>query len=221
MKKVILILFIIIFLSGCMKVSEFKSIDVDNVLNRLLKEKTSLVNNSSKGYKYYLPLGVELINSNDYNEELYSHGDYYYLYIDLVNYYYNEDIEYSTKDNLFYSKPINYNNISGYLEIEELTDSYKIEFLYNHSKIESFVRKENLKRAIINMCYILNSIKFNKNLSSLEIGDINEQFNEEVFGFYTPKKIGNFVEYIEEYGNYEEPTDGSGNIGNEEYNQSE
>lgn len=221
MKKVILTLFIIIFLSGCMQASEFKSNDVDNVLNRLLEESTKLVNTSSKGYKYYLPLGVELINSNDYNEELYSHGDYYYLYIDLVNYYYDEDIDYIPNDYLFYSKRINYNDISGYLDIEELSDSYKIDFVYNHSKIEAFVRKENLKRAIINMCYILNSIKFNKNLSSLEIGDINEQFNEEVFGFYTPKKIGNFIEYIEEYGNYEEPTDNTGNIGNEEYNQSE
>lgn len=221
MKKVILTLFIIVFLSGCMQTTEFKSNDVDNVLNKLLKEKTALVNNSSNGYKYYLPFGVELVNSSDYNEELYSHGDYYYLYIDLVNYYYNENIDYVPNEELFYSKKIIYNNISGYLEIEELTNSYKIDFVYNHSKIEAFVRKENLKRAIINMCYILNSIKFNKNLSSLEIGDTNEQFNEEVFGFYTPKKIGNFIEYIEEYGNYEEPNEDTGNIGNEEYNQSE
>lgn len=217
MKKFLIMILIIISLSGCMQVTEFKVSDIDILINRLLKDKTSLINTSAKGYKYYLPTGVELVDSQDYNEKLYSNGDYYYLYVDLASYYYNEIFSYEEDSSLFYSKKLNYNK-SGYLEIKKVDEEfYQIQFYYNYSKIEAYVAEYNLKEALINMCYILNSIKFNNSVSSVAIGDVNEQFDEENFTFYTPKKEGTFIEYITEYGNYNDETEDDGsNIGNEE-----
>mgnify|MGYP001464085372 CR=1 FL=1 len=218
MKRILIVLFILITMSGCMKATEFDSNDVDVLLDKLLKNNTSLINTSSNGYKYYLPSGVELINSNDYNDELYYNGDYYYLYVDLVSYYYDEAEDYVENSDLFYSKNISYNNKSGHLEIEDLKDgTYRVEFSFNYSKIEAYVREDNLKQSVINMCYILNSIKFNESVSSIEIGDITEKSSEETYDFYTPRIEGNFVQYNNEYGNYvEETLDDTNNIGNEE-----
>jgi len=216
MKKFLLILVILISLSGCMSVSTFKQSDIDLLLNKLLKTKTSLVNTSSSGYKYYLPLGVELLDSNNYNDKLYSNGDYYYLYVDLVSYYYDVIENFEENPFLYYSKAINYNNKKGYLNITDNNDgTYKVEFVYNYSKIEAYIKQDNLKNAIINMSYILNSVKFNDSTSSVEVGDINEKFSEDSFDFLKPRKEGNFIDYKKQYGEYEEKTTDS-NIGKEE-----
>ncbi len=216
MKKFLLILVILISLSGCMSVSTFKQSDIDLLLNKLLKTKTSLVNTSSSGYKYYLPLGVELLDSNNYNDKLYSNGDYYYLYVDLVSYYYDVIENFEENPFLYYSKAINYNNKKGYLNINDNNDgTYKVEFVYNYSKIEAYIKQDNLKNAIINMSYILNSVEFNDSTSSVEVGDINEKFSEDSFDFLKPRKEGNFIDYKNQYGEYEEKTTDS-NIGKEE-----
>lgn len=216
MKKFLLILVILLTLSGCMSVSKFNQRDIDVLLNKLLKTNTSLVNTSSSGYKYYLPIGVELLDSNNYNDKLYSNGDYYYLYVDLVSYYYEAIESFEENPFLYYSKAIDYNNKKGYLNITDTNDGlYKVEFVYNYSKIEAFIKQDNLKNAIINMSYILNSIKFNNSTSSVEVGDINEKFSEDSFDFLKPRKEGNFIDYKNQYGEYEEELTDS-NIGNEE-----
>lgn len=218
MKRILIVLFILITLSGCMKISELNKNDINVQLDKLLNTDTSLVNTSSNGYKYYLPVGVELIKSNEYNDELYYNGDYYYLYVDLVSYYYDEIDEYIENPELFFSSKISYNNKNGYLEIKDLEDeTYQIDFFYNYSKIEAVVRYDNLKQSIINMCYILNSIKFNESISSIEIGDVSEKSSEETYDFYTPRIEGNFLQYSNDYGNYvEDNVDETSNIGNEE-----
>lgn len=217
MKKLLIFLFILISLSGCMAVSELKQSDIDNLLNKILDNDTSLVNTSSNGYKYYLPSGVELISSKNYNEKLYSNGDYYYLYVDLASYYYKSNAEFTKNEAIYYSEKLNYNDKEGYIDIEKINDTYKIDFVYNYAKIEAYVTYSNLKQSLINMSYILNSIEFNDSISSLEVGNINEQFENETYDFYTPKVEGNFIEYDSKYGNYEDETiDDSNNIGNEE-----
>jgi len=208
---------IVLSLSGCMQVSTFKEDDIDSLLYKLLKNDTSLVNKSADGYKYYLPNGVEVINSDNYNEKLYCNGNYYYLYVDIVSYYYDKSVDYEEDSSLFYSKKIEYNNKEGYLQITKEEEFYKIEFLYNYSKIEAYVSYDNLQQSIINMCYILNSMTFNDVVSYVEVGDVNEQFSEELYDFYTPKTEDKFIDYVKEYGEYEEDIlDDSNNIGNEE-----
>lgn len=218
MKKVIVLLLLVITLTGCMTTKSFESDDIDKLIIKYLKVDTYLVNTSSNGYKYYMPNGVRVIDSNDYNEKLYYKGYNYYMYVDAVSYYYKTDVEYVENNSLYYSKKLNYNDKSGYLEIEKLEELYKVDFVYNYSKIETYVDYNNLKQTLINICYILNSIKFNDPITESTVGEEKKNLTEESYDFYTPRNEGHFIDYINKYDGYQSDTEDTtdNNIGNEE-----
>lgn len=216
MKKVLILLMFVFLLTGCTTNTSVKDRDIDEIIDTMLKTDTSLVNNASNGYKYYLPNGVKVIESNNYNEKLYYNGNYYYLYVDVVSYYYKTEVSYEEDDSLYFSKKISYNNKDGYLEIEKIDNVYRVRYVYNYSKIESYVDDENLKQTIINMSYILNSIKFNDSITELVVSDKKDSLKEEVYDFYTPRNKDNFIDYINQYDEYEEETIDDNNIGKEE-----
>jgi len=213
MKKVLILLLFMFFLSGCNK----DKIDINNydlILDTFLQKETSLVNNYSKGYKYYLPNGVRVISSDNYNEKLYYDGNYYYLFVDVVSYYYKTNLDYKIDSSLFYSKILEYNDRKGYVEISKEDDFYKIEAYYNYAKVETYVDYDSLGQTLINICYILNSVSFNDAVTKSIVGDIDTKLIEETFDFYTPRKEGNFIDHINKYDEYEEVSD-ENNIGNE------
>lgn len=213
MKKVIVLFLFLLVLTGCSR----ENIDTDNyekIFNTFLNKNTSLVNNYSAGYKYYLPVGVRILDSKDYNDKLYYDGEYYYLFVDIVDYYYKNDISYEVNSNALFSKVLEYNGKKGYAEILKVDDLYKIEVYYNYAKIESYVKYDNIGQSLINMCYILNSIKFNDVIVELSMGEDTTVLKEEVYDFFTPrKKEGNFIDYIRMYDEYKDVTD-ENNIGN-------
>lgn len=213
MKKILILILCLFVLTGCNS-DKVDINDFDLVIDTFLKEKTSLVNNYSKGYKYYLPMGVRVVESNNYNEKLYYDGSYYYLFVDVISYYYKTDIDYETNSSLFYSKLLDYNGKKGYIEITKEEDLYKIEMYYNYAKVETYVHYDILGQTLINICYILNSVNFNESVVKTVIGDTDIKLGEELFDFYTPRKEGNFIDYINKYDEYKEVSD-ENNIGNE------
>lgn len=211
MKKILILILCLFVLTGCNN-----SIDINNydsIFDTFLNEKTKLVNNYSNGYKYYLPSGVRVVESDNYNEKLYYNGYYYYLFVDMVSYYYKTNLDYSINPDAYYSKYLEYEDNKGYVEIED-GDLYKVKVYYNYSSIETYVDKKDLGQTLINICYILNSIKFNDAVTELKVGNNETTLNEEVFDFYTPRKEGNFIDYINKYDGYKEVSD-ENNIGNE------
>lgn len=213
MKKVIFLFLFLLVVTGCSK----ENIDINNyetIFDTFLGKPTSLVNNYSTGYKYYLPAGVRVVDSEDYNDKLYYNGEYYYLFVDIVSYYYKTNISYEKSANALFTKTLNYNNKDGYAEIVKENDLYKISIYYNYSKIESYVEYDNIGQSLINMCYILNSIRFNDSIIELSLKENTTTLNEEVYNFFAPrKKEGNFIDYIRLYDEYKEVTD-ENNIGN-------
>ena len=197
MKKVILMFLFLLVLTGCSK----ENIDIKNydaIFDTFLSKPTSLVNNYSSGYKYYLPTGVRIVDSKDYNDKL----------------YYKQDISYEKDAQSIFYKDLSYNGKSGYAQIIKYNDLYRISIYYNYSKIESYVNYDNIGQSLINMCYILNSIKINDKVIELSLGEEAATLNEEVYDFFTPrKKEGNFIDYIKLYDEYKEVTD-ENNIGN-------
>ena len=215
MKKILLLLLTLFLVTGCESANNtVNKIDVDKIFNTFLSKETKLVNTSSNGYKYYLPSGVRLIESNNYNDKLFYNGYYYYLFIDTVSYYYNTSPEYNINLSLFYSNILSYNGKTGYAEIEENDGLYRIKIYYNYASIETYVDYGNIKQTITNMCYILNSIKFNDVIVKLTVGDDDTLLSEETFDFYTPRKEGNFIDYINKYDQYKEKKENG--LGNEE-----
>lgn len=173
MKKVILILLLLMVLTGC-SIVRIDTNSIDNILSVILTKENKLFNQIGQGYKYYLPNGVTYIDSDELNDILYCNGNYYYLYIDAINYYYKNNIEYKEDSNLYYSKLLREKDgfkYSGYLEIKEDEDLYYVDFVYNYAKIETVVEKKDLNDAILNASYILSTIKYNYDIVELMLKD--------------------------------------------------
>lgn len=168
MKKII-ILMLCFLLTGC-TVVRIDTTNVDNIVKVVLSKENNLYNRIGKGYKYYVPRGVSYIDTIDLNDKLYSDGVYYYLYIDIVSYFYKINYNYEEKPNLYYSKKIE-GKKNGYLEIQELEDDYYVTFYYNYAKIEAITPKNKLEDVILNASYILSTVKFNDNIVELNLKD--------------------------------------------------
>lgn len=188
MKRIVILFSLMFVLTGCnflgMSVVRMKTDNIDNILNVVLSKENDLYNKTGKGYKYYKPMGVASLNVNGYNERLYSNGNYYYLYVDINAYYYKKEINYVEDPNLYYSRKIDMNGKQGYLQISEKKDNmYFIEYVYNYSRIEALVEKEDINRVVLDATYILSSIKYNGNVIRLEeteefISNVEEQYDK-------------------------------------------
>lgn len=186
MKKVLL-LCLLLLLTGC-SVVRIDTSSVDNIVNVVLSKDNQLYNHIGKGYKYYIPRGVSYIDTNDYNDVLYSNGIYYYLYIDIISYYYDKVQQYEVNENAYYSKSISIKDKEGYLEINKQDDDrYFIEFMYNYSKIEVIAEYEQINDIVLNATYILSTIKFNDNVIEAMLDD-NFLVSEEKYDIFTSKK---------------------------------
>ncbi|MGE5456437.1 MAG: hypothetical protein ACM3O4_04980 [Ignavibacteriales bacterium] len=198
MKKLIVLTLAIFLLTGC-TVVRIKTDNIDNIINVILSKDNKLYNRVGKGYKYYNPRGVNYIDTREYNEKLYSDGNYYYLYVDVISYYYKKEFSYKENEKAYYSRLIDINNKKGYLEINEVDGQYLIEYVYNYSKIEALVNKEDINKVILDATYILSTIKFNSNVIKIMLNDDIFTNKEERYDIFTPKtKTDNFIEYIEE-----------------------
>ena len=77
MKKIMIILLLIIC-TGC-TIVRIDTESIDNITSVVLSKENILYNRVGKGYKYYLPRGASYIDNNEFNEKLYSGGNYYYF----------------------------------------------------------------------------------------------------------------------------------------------
>ena len=204
MKKIILLFTFVILFTAC-SVKEIKKEDIDKLIDDTLQVNVKSTNNSFKGYKFFTPRGFVIQSKKDNNYVLLSNNEKYYLYIDIVSYFHKEKNKTEFDNNLYFSKEISYNDIDGYIKIRKSdNDLYNIEMLYNYSKIETFVKEQNLEYAIKNSLKILSSIEYNDIILDTMIGEKTLDYEEEVYNFFESKREeGNFLDYIEEYDAYE------------------
>lgn len=196
MKKITILLLITILLTGC-TVVRIDTDNIDNITNVVLSKDNKLYNHVGKGYKYYVPRGVNYIDTDELNDKLYSKGNYYYLYIDAISYYYNIGISYQENKDAYYSRIIDINNKKGYLEINKTeNDKYYIEFMYNYSKIETIVDYDDINDVILNASYILSTVKFNNNVIKIMLNEEYFVNKEEKYDIFNSKKQNDtFLKY--------------------------
>lgn len=185
MKRIAILFLALLLITGC-TVVRIDTKSIDNILNVVLSKDNKLYNRVGKGYKYYVPRGVTYIDTSDLNDKLYSDGNYYYLYIDAVSYFYKAKVEYTENENAYYSKKID-DEKQGYLEINKYNSKYKIEFFYNYSKIEALVEKKDIEKVILNASYILSTVKFNDNIIELMLNEDYFTNKEEKYEKFIPK----------------------------------
>jgi hypothetical protein len=185
------------FLTGCTAV-RIDTTDIDNIVDVVLSKNNRLYNHVGRGYKYYVPRGVTYIDTIEFNDKLYSDGNYYYLYIDAISYYYQKDYDDNIEKDSYYFKKIDINGKKGYINIKQSDDRYLIDFMYNYAHIESLVKKEDINNVILNSSYILSTVKFNNNVIGIMLDENYFKYKEEKFQlFEEEKKNDNFLEYSE------------------------
>ncbi len=184
MKKLLILIALTIFISGC-TVVRIDTSDIDNIVNVVLSKDNTLYNRVGKGYKYYIPRGVSYIDSTDLNEKFYSEGVYYFLYIDAIGYFYDREVTYEENDEAYYSKKIDARDIEGYVEVIEEDGLYYVQFMYNFAKIEAVTSYEKLNDVILNASYILSTVQFNENVIELMLNDDFFTSREESYDIFS------------------------------------
>jgi len=171
---------------------------LEDIINKKVERNVETYNTYRKGYKYYLPSGLGVVESTDYNEVLKDDSYRYYLYIDAVSYF-NKVIEtYEVSENAYVSMPINYNIKYGYLEITQKDeDKYFIEIMYNYAKIEVIVKKKDINVVVSNAMNVLSSIKFNDNILKTLLGDETSQLNEFEFNIFETTTTSTESDYLQ------------------------
>ncbi|HPF82974.1 MAG TPA: hypothetical protein PLV83_02240 [Bacilli bacterium] len=202
MKKLIIISLLAFLVTGC-TVVRIATNNIDSMVDVVLSKNNTLYNTVGKGYKYYKPRGVTYIDTSEYNEKLYSNGNYYYLYIDINSYFYKKEFTYKENKDAYYSRYIDINEKKGYLEINEQDGYYLVEFMYNYAKIEALVKEEDINTTVLDASYILSTIKYNSNVIKLVLNEDYFTNKDTVYDLFTPKKVTtDFLEYNDD--NYNE-----------------
>ena len=190
MRKIILYILVFLMLTGC-TIVRIDTDSIDTIVEVVLSKDNNLYNRVGRGYKYYVPRGVTYIDTDETNDKLYSNGNYYYLYVDVISYYQKISIEYEEKEDAFYSRKLSKQEgfgTDGYLEVNEEDGMYYIQFVYNYAKIESVVSKEDLNDTILNSAYILSTIQFNPDVIELMIDSQTLNNREEKYELFKNKQ---------------------------------
>lgn len=202
-KKIMLICLVLLLLVGCKKIDDNDDY-VGLILNSLNDKQ--MTNHVSLGYQYYVPKGVQEIHDYDYNQVFLIDRNYVYLYVDIISYFYEKELSYNVDTNNYYNQKFQYGSKLGYIKItKENEESYFLSIIYNYSKIEAYVAKEDLSKVITLSSIILNSIDYNDVvIEKILEGDFG-QFSE--FTYEVDKPDGassNFSQILEEYVQKEE-----------------
>lgn len=204
MKKywsILLVLTTLFLITGCTAV-RIDTDSIDNTINVVLSKNNKLYNRVGKGYKYYVPRGVNYIDTDEFNDKLYSNGNYYYLYIDAISYYYKEENDHEYQKDSYYKRDLDINGKKGYVEILKLDNNqYYIQFMYNYAKIEAIVKKDSINEVILNSSYILSTVKFNDNVIKIMLDADYFTNKEEKYDIFEDNKAKdittNFLDYNE------------------------
>lgn len=201
MKKLIVLLSIVVFfITGC-NVTILDNANLGQNIKILLSDKVKLYNVYFDGYKYYVPRGMKFFNKEEYNA-LFSDrfGNKYYLYVDAISYYHKVENTYKPKKDVHYSKKLNYNNKTGYIQIDKSKDRYYVQFVFNYAKMEAIVSSRDLASVVNNMCYILRSVKFNDKVLESLIGDNVLSYKEENYTLFKPDSSKeDFLDVVSKY----------------------
>ena len=185
MKKLIVLLSIVVVVATGCSITRIDNQDVLKNIDILMSKKVNTCNVFYDGYKYYLPKGVQFLNRDDYNAILKDRkNNRYYLYVDAISYYHKIENVYEERKKIYFSKRIEKNKKTGYLQIDEVDSKYFIQFVYNYVKMEAYVGKEDLMDVLVNMCSILRTVQFNDVILESLIGDNILDYKEEDYTLF-------------------------------------
>ena len=203
-KKWLFFVTIILFLSGCTKITN----NLDDVVNATMTKDKLVANTVSTGYEIYIPNGVNQVSDSQYNQRFRVKNRYMYLYVDTISYYYKNVLNYKHDDAYsYYYKELNLDGKTGYIGINKIEDNLCFcEIVYNYSKIEFYADMEDLPVMMAYALIMQKSIKFNDNLISVELESGVSDGKEIKYELDSPKDSeSTFSDFLQEYVPEEEP----------------
>lgn len=204
MKKKFLLLMVLLLCIGCTRIDD----NYNDIVDDVTRNNSNIYNATSLGYKYYLPLGVSKVYDKDYNQKFKVNDVYMYLYVDIVSYYYKNNLNMkddSLGNDYFYTKIGNDDNKNGYVKITEEDNKYFIKVVYNYAKIEAFASKHNISDILSYAMIILDSISYNDKLIENTILDDHYSSSFKEYKIEKPEDAeSKFSEYLSEYVGEEE-----------------
>ena len=196
--KLIILLVILLVITGCTKV-EKNDEDYNKIIISCLSKK-NITNNVALGYKFYVPKGIKMLKNYDNNQKFLIDEEYMYLYVDIVSYYYKNEIKYESDNYSYYYNKISYNGKKGYIKVTKENDKYFVKIVYNYSKIEAYTDKKNLNKIISIGTIILDNIEYKRKIIKKEINESLGSFSEVTYEIKKPDDASNmFSKYLEEY----------------------
>ena len=204
MKKIIIVCAFLLILCGCSNVKDLSNEQIISTIG----DKSMRENVNRGGYKYYLPQGLSIEDSEDFNEVLYDGKNKYYLYVDALSYIKKIDNKYKSNQKSYYSQTLTYGKKYGYVEINNLENNkYLIEIMYNYAKIEVMVNEDDINRTLLTSINLLKSIKYNNEIIENLFGKDVLNFMEEEFNiFHTTSSDSTYIQIDD---TYHEPVDDS------------
>ena len=206
MKKIFLLCIFVILLTGC---TSIQNSTLDNIINNSLGSKVNTKNVNRNGYQYYLPRGLSVLESTNYNEVLKDQKYMYYLYVDVVSYYHNTSFLYTVNKQAYASLSIQNGDRKGYLEINNYkNEQYLIEIMYNYAKIEVVVYESDINLSVAYAISVLSSITYDDNVIQNALSNrILDGATEESFDIFEIVGRNNFLEFESETSSNEENRD--------------
>ena len=197
MKKTFILVLFMLLVCGCKNIYKMS---IDEISSNSINSKKAHPNIIRVGYKYYKPLLMSIIHTDNYNEILRNDDTNYYLYVDLVSYHKKVESNYEENDISYYSHAINTENGKGYIEINEIKDNqYIIEIMYNYAKIEVVVDSKDINKAVAYSLSILTSIKYNDKIIENAMGKNVLSYHEEAVNIFKTKSTEkNTLKYVED-----------------------
>jgi len=199
MKRTFILLLILVLCVGCTRIDNVEEIDL--IVNAVFENNEKTANETSQGYKYYLPIGVSKVYDLDYNQKFKVDNNYIYLYTDIVSYYYKNALNFNEEnEGDYYYKEINNNGKTGYIKIrQEENNEFYIKIIYNYAKIESYVEKTEINKILTNSMIILDSIDYNDTLIKNIIDDEYAMGADKEYKIDKPEDAeSKFSEYLSE-----------------------
>ena len=146
MKKLFLLGFVLIFLSGC---TSIENSSIGGILSDSINSRVDTTNVNRNGYRYYLPKGLFIKSSKEFNEIISDQKYLYYLYVDIVSYDSEVGFSYMVNQDAYYSANLVNQNKNGFIEINNYeNDQYLIEIMYNYAKIEVVAYERDIKKVV-------------------------------------------------------------------------
>ena len=206
MKVKHILLFIFVFFMCACQTLQNTTIDE---LTIKLNQSINKVNTYRTGYSYYLPSGLSVKEYSLYNEVIESENITFYFYVDLISYFNKINFDYQKNNSSYFSKALNADNKSGYLEINLKENSqYLIEIMFNYAKIEMMVEESDINNALNYAIAILRSVNYSDEIINNLLNEDILSYQEETYNIFntTSGEKSNYLMAVEQDQYVEEQT---------------